>query len=244
MITLEKIIDEINKRNLTAFAISKETGISQMQIGRILKGDTKNPQNRTVKILHDYVMLGKSYKDYSPSPSMIKEGSTTGYAKMHVSRSDSNKNIDLGDKLVMLVPLIEEYALSGFLGGYNDDDFLDELPKYAIIVEKYHKGKYFAFKMSGESMDDGTSESIKAGDIILCREIPRGLWNRFHITNYKDYVVVHKEGLLVKRAIDYVDDRAVTLRSLNQDKDRFKDEIVNFEDISLLLNIVSINRQR
>ena len=144
----------------------------------------------------------------------------------------------------MLVPLIEEYAQSGFLAGYNDNDFLDELPKYAILVEKYHKGKYFAFKMSGESMDDGTSESIKAGDIILCREIPRGLWNRFHITNYKDYVVVHKEGLLVKRAIDYVDDRAVTLRSLNQDKDRFKDEIVNFEDISLLLNIVSINRQR
>ena len=93
---LEQIKKEIERRGLTAYGISLETGISQMQIGRILKGNTKNPQNRTVKILYDYVMLGKSYKDYSPSPSMVKEGSSTGYGKMHVSRSDNNKIIDLG----------------------------------------------------------------------------------------------------------------------------------------------------
>lgn len=52
---LKNIIDEINKRGLTAYKIAKETSLSEVGINKILNGKSKTPHKGTIKILKEYL---------------------------------------------------------------------------------------------------------------------------------------------------------------------------------------------
>lgn len=156
--------------------------------------------------------------------------------------------IDLGEgKLIMIVPLVNEYAYGGYLAGYKDPEFLDELPKHTIIVDKYHKGTYRAFEVVGDSMDDNTKESIPDGCIVTAREIQHHLWtSKFHIHRFKDYVIVHKKhGIITKRISHHdTDTGIITCHSLNPDKDNYPDFEVHLDDVKQMFNVVNVLLKR
>lgn len=54
-IELQKIIDEIKTRGLTAYEISKNTPLSEDGINKILSGASKNPRQTTLLVLQDYL---------------------------------------------------------------------------------------------------------------------------------------------------------------------------------------------
>lgn len=155
--------------------------------------------------------------------------------------------IDLGNgQYIMIVPLVQDYAYAGYLSGFQDEEYLDELPKHSFVVNKQHRGNYMAFQVIGESMSNGTDESITEGSTVTGREIQRHLWSsRFHIHRFKDYVIVHKEGILIKRIIKHdVDTGIITCRSLNPDKDAYPDFDLNLDDCSQMFNIVNVTQIR
>ncbi|MCX3266590.1 S24 family peptidase [Pedobacter agri] len=156
--------------------------------------------------------------------------------------------IELGEgQYLMVMPLVNEYAYAGYLSGYADPEYVEELSKHTIIVTKQHRGTYRAFEVVGDSMDDGTKDSIPDGSIATGREIQRHLWQaKFHTHRFKDYIIVHKtDGILTKRITKHdVEKGIITCHSLNKDKDSYPDFKVDLNDVKQMFNIVNVSIAR
>tara|TARA_R100001510_G_C7655524_1_gene214738 strand:+ start:1989 stop:2681 length:693 start_codon:yes stop_codon:yes gene_type:complete len=142
-----------------------------------------------------------------------------------------------------LVPLVTHRAQAGFLSGWGDDEYMEELPKVPWEVDKEYKGRYVTFEVAGDSMESDTNprESIFEGDLLLCREVQRVHWkNKLHIHKW-DFVIVHRrDGILVKRIIEHkTGNGALVLHSLNPYYDDFE---VEMDDLIAIFNIVDIKR--
>ena len=146
---------------------------------------------------------------------------------------------------VKYVPMVSQYAYAGYLTGFGDEEYMESLPTIPFVVDQQQmKGCYICFEVKGDSMDDGTQDSILEGDRLLCREIGRHLWtkNKLHINRW-DFVVVHRtEGILVKRIIDHnVEACEITIHSLNPE---YPDRVLHLNDVAQILNVVEISRNR
>jgi phage repressor protein C with HTH and peptisase S24 domain len=152
--------------------------------------------------------------------------------------------LNLGDKSIMYVPMVNQYAYAGYMRGYTDAEYIDSLPKMPWIVDREYKGEYFTFEVRGDSMDDGTRDSYVEGDLLLCREISRSHWvqSKLHIKKW-DFVIVHKtDGILVKRIVEHnVDKGSLKLSSLNE---LYPDVDVKLKDIAKIFNVVQVMRKK
>ena len=156
--------------------------------------------------------------------------------------------IELGEgQYLMVMPLVNEYAYAGYLSGYADPEYVEELSKHTIIVTKQHRGTYRAFEIVGDSMDDGSKESIPDGSIATGREIQRHLWKSpFHTHRFKDYIIVHEtEGILNKRISKHdVEKGIITCNSLNPDKETYPDFKLHLDEVKQIFNIVNVSIPR
>lgn len=147
--------------------------------------------------------------------------------------------VSYGDLIIMNVPLVSRYAYDDYLNNYLDDDYVNRLPKFPFS-KGGEQGRYIAFEMEGDSMIDDTDRYVE-GAILLCREIPKSLWGQ--ITQYMkkwDFVIVHKEGILIKRVVDHdVENHRLTLHSLNP---LYSDRIVDLVDVRQIFNVVKLQR--
>ncbi len=197
--------------------------------------------------LPDIFKIERRYEENPPMVSMVAEQSNA-YSVGNIQYPETDSPfVDLGNgQYIMIVPLVQDYAYAGYLAGFQDEEYIDELPKHSFVVNKQHRGKYMAFQVIGDSMSNGTEESITEGSTVTGREIQRHLWSsRFHIHRFKDYVIVHKEGILIKRIIKHdVEEGVITCRSLNNDKDAYPDFDLKLDDCSQIFNIVNVTQIR
>jgi transcriptional regulator with XRE-family HTH domain len=142
----------------------------------------------------------------------------------------------------MGVELVPVYAQAGYLSGYMDQEYLEELPKHYITVDKFVKGNYKAFEISGDSMDNGSiKDALPHGTIVTCREVKRDLWtSKFHTHEWPNWIIIHKtEGIVAKQiSKQCLETGTLTLRSLNPDKDRYPDFEVKLDDCVQIFNVV------
>jgi hypothetical protein len=146
-------------------------------------------------------------------------------------------------KNVILVPLIDKYAHAGYMRGYGDTEFMDTLPTIAMNVDRLPKGDYRAFEVRGESMNDGTRDSICEGDILIGRNLESDYWkSKLHIHKW-NFIIVHKtDGILVKQIVDHdVAKGVITIHSTNKSPE-FKDEKINLSEVAQLFNVVRVVR--
>lgn len=136
------------------------------------------------------------------------------------------------------VPLLHVRGKAGYLAGYGDLEYIDSLSTRQVIVDREYKGKYLCFEVDGDSMDDGTRESICDRDIVLGREVRRDLWkNKLHIRDW-NFIIVHREGISIKRIIDHdVETSMIKCHSLNPLYDDFE---LRLDDVIELYNLVKI----
>jgi DNA-binding XRE family transcriptional regulator len=142
---------------------------------------------------------------------------------------------------VMLVPLVNKYAYAGYLNGFSDDEYIDDLPKITFADDVEHKGEYLCFEVKGDSMNDESHASYLEGDILLCRNVRKDYWkSKLHINKW-DFVIVHKtDGILLKRIINHdVEKGLITIHSLN---DYYQDKIIHLKDVFQIFNVVSVKR--
>lgn len=140
----------------------------------------------------------------------------------------------------MFVPLINQYAYAGFMSGYSDPMYIENLPKIPFIVDQEYKGHYLCFEVKGDSMDDGTKRSLEAGNILLCREIYPEYWkSKLHIKQWDAFVIAHRtEGICVKQIIDHdVEKGIITCHSYNP---LFEDFKVSLSEVVKLYNVVQV----
>lgn len=134
-------------------------------------------------------------------------------------------------------PLVSQRAFAGYLSGFADDEYMDSLDKVPYIEDEETKGNVVAIEVSGDSMDDGTAECYRDGDVVLAKEI------RLDNVPFKryDFVIVHRTGILIKR-ITGIGNGTITIHSLNS---RYGDVDLKTEDIlKIFVVTMRISKQR
>ena len=95
------------------------------------------------------------------------------------------------------IELVPQKASAGYLNGYADPEYLEELPKFRLPVLPSN-ATYRAFELSGDSM-----LPLAPGTIV----IGKYLESINEIVNGRTYVVIsEKEGVVYKRVFNYVEE--------------------------------------
>jgi hypothetical protein len=177
-------------------------------------------------------------------PDLNIEWLITGGGKMSRDpyRQESGMLRELSYKKLLHVPLVSRYAQAEYLDHQDDKPYIDTLPTLPVVAEHEGKGIYMCFEVRGDSMDDGTVDSYKPGDILICREIPpRFTQKTMNFNSPKFFVIIHKEeGIIVKQitACDTEKDE-ITVHSLNL---LYEDSLVSLNDVKKLFNIIKFQR--
>lgn len=223
---LKNLLDnvKIGGKRVTVYRIGKETPISMTSVNMYLKGSI--PSYDKAKILADY---------FGVSVEWLMTGEDS-------PKIESNAELIPVPEFIE-VPLVSQKVYAGYLSGYGDDEYLETLPTAMFIADHTPHGKYVAFDVKGDSMDDGSSESYREGDRVLCREVQMHLWadSKLHFKKW-DFVIVHKEGILIKRIIEHdVEKKTITVHSLNP---QYPDRVINLCDVKQILNVIQQMRPR
>lgn len=171
----------------------------------------------------------------NPSWLLTGEGNMLTDTQSQTFHSNARQVDDLS---YMNVPVIHIKAQCGYLAGYGDAEYIDTLPTMPVIVDQTYHGKYRIFETEGDSMDDGSRNSICDGDKLLCREVRRDLWlPKLHINDWY-FVIVHRtKGISIKQITAQDDSGNITCHSLNE---LFNDYTVNLDDVVEIYNVIKV----
>lgn len=120
----------------------------------------------------------------------------TGKGKMFINRYTNELNSM--ENNLWAIPVIEQKAQAGYVAGYVDPDYIENLPKMFINAPG-EKGNYAIFTIAGDSMNDGSDRAIKEGDALLCRELPNTDWKDKLQYKRNLFIIVHAEGCVCKQ---------------------------------------------
>jgi phage repressor protein C with HTH and peptisase S24 domain len=193
------------------YKIGKATGISDNTIGRYRKGSKPTPAN--AKLLLQYF-----------------DGSLPTF--------ESNARI-LEDFDFMNIPLVPIHAQAGYGKGYGDQEYIDNLPTIPVIVDKNYRGKYRVFEVSGDSMDDGTRQSLCHGDKVLGREVMPQHWTtKLHFHDWFFIIVMRNDGVLIKQIVEHdLENHTIKCHSLNS---LYEDFTVDLSEVAELYNVIKM----
>lgn len=193
--------------------LRKKKGLTQqqfadnMKIKRSLIGayeeDRAEPKYDLLKKIAEYFELTidefineKINDNWKPKPK--SQGSNLRVLSISVDKDD-NENIEL-------VPV---KASAGYLNGFSDPQYIQDLPKFQLPIPSLKQGTYRAFEIKGDSM-----LPIQSGSIIIGEYLDN--WNDVKIGD--TYVIISKnEGVVYKRAGNkFKEDRELKLVSDNK----------------------------
>ncbi len=229
------------------YEVRDALGLTDYKIQTSVEGITKNMLDKlrqgivtevSIKILKPFI---EAYPQVNVNYILTGSGSMFNQEQGAIETKVEAKPIDT--EIIIQVPLVNQYAYAGYLSGYQTDTYLDSLPTIPFIADHEMKGNYIAFEVKGDSMNDGTEESYLEGDKLFCREIPQHLWvdSKLHIRKW-DFVIVHEEGILVKRIIDHdVQNHTITVHSLN---DFYPDKVIDLAEVRQIFNVVEMQRPK
>ncbi len=237
---MEEIIKKLINSNLKD--ISKQTGIPYDRMYKWIKGKAK-PKNEDVNTLKDFFYGSNSITPPPPPSKPRREAVVVGLHDPEGLEATGDRIYELPDGTkIMEVRIIPIKAQAGFLSGYPDPEYFDDLPTLKIIAPYYAKGLFLAFEAEGDSMTPDKPEdlpyAVLDGWYVVGREVPRHLWrSKLHTHLTSKWVIVHKtEGILIKQITKHhVEEGKITVHSLNP---RYKDQDLNLDDVELIFSVI------
>ncbi|QYJ68907.1 helix-turn-helix domain-containing protein [Flavobacterium litorale] len=162
------------------------------------------------------------------------------------TNKNGNKFIELPNgQYYMLMPLAEFKIQAGFLSSYQDTDFLMDLGQHGILVDKPLQGRYVAFRVNGDSMDDGSNEAITRDSIVSTRELQRHHWlDKLRYRDFPYWVIYTTQSKmpLLKEIVEHnTEEGYITCHSLN-DSPEYADFKLHLNDIQALFYVIDVNR--
>jgi transcriptional regulator with XRE-family HTH domain len=118
------------------------------------------------------------------------------------------------------VELVPQKAYAGYVAGYQDAEFIKDLPKIKLPMLS-RNATYRAFEIQGDSM-----LPVQPGTIVFGEYID----NLSSIKNGKLYVLVLKDGIVLKRAFNFLDEEGKLL--LVSDNRQYAPYTIQAEDVS------------
>jgi len=235
-------------KGLTAYQLSKKGNISAATLSRLLKQNSK-PNSETISKICNYfeiseawLLSGNGDKYIDASKLIVNDA----YSIDVHTNSNANQFIKLPNgQYLMTMPLAEFSIQAGLLDHYQDLEFLADMQQHSIIVEKPVKGRYIAFRVKGDSMEDGSNESISQNSIVSTRELNRQYWlSKLRTKDFPYWVIYTSQSKypLLKEITNHdVENGIITCHSLN-DSPEYGDFPLSINDIQALFYVIDVSK--
>lgn len=181
------------------FGYTQETFAQAIGIKRSLVGAYE--EGRADPRLHNLLGMSELF-NVSVDTLISKDVSELSEDELYISSNDQAKilsiTVDSQDR--ENIELIPQKASAGYLNGYADPTYIENLPKFRLPMLPGN-ATYRAFEISGDSM-----LPLQPGTIIIGQYIE----SVSDIKNGKTYVLLSKEeGVVYKRVFNYVDENGM-----------------------------------
>ncbi len=194
-------------RGWTQEEFSNKLGIKRSLIGAY-EEERADPRLEVLEIIADIFKL-------TLDELLLKDLSNTGSS--YLAKRRQQKMMTAERNLIHFVPV---KAAAGYLAGYADSEFIDELNTFTLPM--LAGGQYRAFEIIGDSMMPTPSGSIIVGEKIDN--------NPDEIKSNQPYIVVSRnEGIVYKRIVK--NNRQKNKFTLVSDNPQYQPYQVNAEDI-------------
>lgn len=245
----DRLKDFLKKREISVQTAAAMLGVSRQTVYQYFASEQLTREVVTKILLTFGAAENEIFEAKFIAEMPLQNGGDYPSARLGAGNGNfQNRFIDLHNGNIMLVtPLVEVYARNELINNFDKmTDFLTSLPNHPVIIDKFQKGNFLSFRVSGDSMNDGTSQSILNGSVVVGREVDlENLKGRFSIEKNQDYVIVHKEGVLVKRIASYDHETGViNCKALNPDKDAYPDPVLQLSDCLMVFLIVNVSTSR
>jgi transcriptional regulator with XRE-family HTH domain len=128
-----------------------------------------------------------------------------------------------GKELMTYVPV---RAQAGYMKGHGDPHYIEKLPAFSLPILK--EGSYRMFEVDGESMLQVGGGGLHDGDIVIAQYLEDILSMR----DNRVYVVVSKEGVVVKRCLNRLKEKEPVLVCKSDNKNgQHRDIIIRPHEI-------------
>jgi hypothetical protein len=171
-----------------------------------------SPDDAAIKLDIGRATLYNWYKELTFDPDRIKEIQKHFPDFLKESKLDKSPDEPIHKGNIIYVPL---YAYGGFLGGYRNTVFIDQLEHFRLPGVT---GEHYAFEIGGYSMmKPGHELSATPGDIAISRLVE----DFKHLWKGKGYILQTVDGLLYK-IFDQIKGEKAHFHSLNDEYDGYE----------------------
>ena len=239
----ERLIKYLKHKGIGQTKFEMMAGLSRGYISNIKKEPTTS---KLLIILNAAPDLNRTWLETGEGP-MLNDSDVTpielpdnASAEEFTVTSNGTRFLKRHDgQLLMEVATVPIAALGSPEDEYAtiNENYADE--RLLVEVDGVHHGKYFAFHVEGDSMDDGTRRSFEAGDTVIVRELPRDEWSpRLHYRQWPFWVVCWGNNVRIKQIIAQ-DGDTITLHSLNPSPE-YCDFTLTLSNVARLFNVVQV----
>jgi phage repressor protein C with HTH and peptisase S24 domain len=212
----ERIRYLLDNKRVSAYEASKQSGVSESTLSRILNENTAKITLRNALKLANYFQV-----DY--------EWLRFGEGEMQISEEKQQKNLSLTEQKG--IPLIPFDAVAGFVGDDNEGIIFERCEKY-FIPEFERIGAEFVIRVSGSSMYPKYSN----GDLLACRKINDILFFQWG----KVYIIDSSQGQLVKRV--FKDENSEYIICVSDNNEKYPPFSIPKSDIRSLYIVLGVVR--
>lgn len=229
--------------------LAEAIGANRVNVSKAFGGDEKyltanllNRVNSAFGNIFDpqWILTGEGnmlINNIEASPVPVEEQKGDYFTETH----NGVKYYDLGNgNYRMVVKLVPHCAYARFINETNTlEPDKENWEEESFIVDKIAHGRYFAFEVKGDSMDDGTRASFEEGDRVLARELDRIHWkDGIRFNSYPYWVVSFGNSVLIKEVISQdLEQGTITFHSLNPSPE-YSDFFLHMDEIRSLYYVV------
>ncbi len=243
-----KIFSELLKElNLNPKQLSDSLGKERPQWAYDILNENKKvgiSKNIAEQICAKFPQINKSWL-LTGEGSMLKSDNASNKDpnEVFLTTNSGTKYYELSNGYYkMRVPLVPYNAYGRYISGTNEAIPMDrdEWEEVDFVVDRISHGRYLAFEIKGDSMDDDSRRSFVQGDVVLARELDRTHWmNKLHYRDYPYWIVVTDDTILCKQIIDHnIETGMITFHSLNPSRE-YSDFMMHVDEIRQLFNIIA-----
>lgn len=237
----EKFKKYLKRNNISVIEAAKILNVARNTVYQYFRSENLTREVVT-NMVTSFGVKEEEIFSSSTEKSIIANARDIGDPKIYDEEGETKFTEISPGRYRMGTELVPVYAQAGYLTGFADKEYLEELPKHYITVDRYVRGKYRSFEISGDSMDNGDiREAMPNGTIATGREVKREHWiSKLHNHQWPNWIFVHKtEGIIAKQiAHQDIKNGVLVLRSLNPDKDKYPDFEVHLDELEQIYNIV------
>lgn len=206
MKAINRVIHYIDNKGIKNSSFEKMCGLSNGYLGTQLKRNADLGEGVLNKILDNCLDVSPEWLLTGRGEMLKNEGATEVIKTPPVEiiapikvegRSLMPKVIVLKDEDVEeeRIPLVPVMAQAGYLQGYDDPQYIKELPMYNLPGMR--NGTFRIFQVEGLSM----YPTLQSGSYVVGQFVED--WE--HISDNRIYVVVSTEGVIVKRVLNRIE---------------------------------------